>query len=347
MEPTRDTQVTLVDLLDRVLDKGLVINADIIISVAGIPLIGVNLRAALAGMETMIKYGVMKAWDENIRAWEGNNRIKKEISLLRGEELKLKMLGSFFYAQGIYVSWRQGQFYLTNRRLLLWHQEFNEVMFQTSLDEIKGLLVQENTLYLIIKDDKVVRLKAVEINKLEEAIKETLRSTGLIIDENPVLPEYEEEVLGFLIEGEAITHTGKAWHMASSDSIWKQGHLYITNKRLCWWYDFEKRLAFEVPTERVLGSTIEVRNLSPVLKKKKVFDVIYENSSQRKIASFSGEGMYEWERALGRIISFRERIEACPQCGKKANVLELLEEGCTNCEWVSPKLKKKLAQAAK
>ena len=68
MEPTRDARVTLVDLLDRVLDKGLIINADIIISVAGIPLIGVNLRAALAGMETMVKYGVMKEWDERIRA---------------------------------------------------------------------------------------------------------------------------------------------------------------------------------------------------------------------------------------------------------------------------------------
>lgn len=78
MEPTRDDHVTLVDLLDRVLDKGLVIQADIIISVAGIPLIGVNLRAALAGMETMLKYGVMQAWDERTRAWEREHRAKKE-----------------------------------------------------------------------------------------------------------------------------------------------------------------------------------------------------------------------------------------------------------------------------
>jgi len=68
MEPTRDKHATLVDLLDRVLDKGLVINADIIITVADIPLLGVNLRAALAGMETMLKYGIMKDWDETIRA---------------------------------------------------------------------------------------------------------------------------------------------------------------------------------------------------------------------------------------------------------------------------------------
>jgi len=77
MEPTRNSHATLVDLLDRVLDKGLVINADIIISLAGVPLIGVNLRAALAGMETMLEYGLMKEWDAHTRAWESERRKKK------------------------------------------------------------------------------------------------------------------------------------------------------------------------------------------------------------------------------------------------------------------------------
>lgn len=63
-------QATLVDLLDRVLDRGLLINADIIISLAGVPLIGINLRAALAGMETMVKYGIMREWDQRVRAPE-------------------------------------------------------------------------------------------------------------------------------------------------------------------------------------------------------------------------------------------------------------------------------------
>ena len=78
MEPIRDKHATLVDLLDRVLDRGLVINADIIISVAGIPLLGINLRAALAGMETMLKYGIFKEWDETIRAQALIERIRKE-----------------------------------------------------------------------------------------------------------------------------------------------------------------------------------------------------------------------------------------------------------------------------
>lgn len=79
MEPTRERNATLVDLLDRVLEKGLIINADIIVSMAGIPLIGVNLRAALAGMETMLKYGMMKDWDEAHRLIAREEREKEMI----------------------------------------------------------------------------------------------------------------------------------------------------------------------------------------------------------------------------------------------------------------------------
>lgn len=59
MEPTRQGRATLVDLLDRVLDKGLILNADIIISLAGVPLIAVNLRTAIASVETMMEHGYM------------------------------------------------------------------------------------------------------------------------------------------------------------------------------------------------------------------------------------------------------------------------------------------------
>jgi hypothetical protein len=68
VEPTRDTRTTLVDLLDRILDKGLILDADLIIHVAGIPLIGIKLKAAIAGMETMLKYGIWEDWDAAQRA---------------------------------------------------------------------------------------------------------------------------------------------------------------------------------------------------------------------------------------------------------------------------------------
>lgn len=61
MEPTRDA---IVDLLDRILDKGAVVQADLIITVADIPLIGLNLNLALAGIETMLEYGLMEDWDQ-------------------------------------------------------------------------------------------------------------------------------------------------------------------------------------------------------------------------------------------------------------------------------------------
>lgn len=60
MQATRTGRAGIVDLLDRVLDKGLILNADLIISLAGVPLIAVSLRAAIASVETMQKYGMMK-----------------------------------------------------------------------------------------------------------------------------------------------------------------------------------------------------------------------------------------------------------------------------------------------
>ena len=54
----RDTPGTLADVIDRILDKGLVINADIAVSVAGVELLGIKIRAALASFETAAKYGL-------------------------------------------------------------------------------------------------------------------------------------------------------------------------------------------------------------------------------------------------------------------------------------------------
>lgn len=49
---------TLADLVDRILDKGLVLNADITVSIVGVELLGIKLRAALASFETAARYGL-------------------------------------------------------------------------------------------------------------------------------------------------------------------------------------------------------------------------------------------------------------------------------------------------
>lgn len=58
LEPDRYSDTGLVAVIDRILDKGLVINADITVSVAGVELLGVKVRAALASFETAAQYGL-------------------------------------------------------------------------------------------------------------------------------------------------------------------------------------------------------------------------------------------------------------------------------------------------
>ncbi len=63
---------TLADVIDRILDKGLVINADIAVSLAGVELLGIKIRAVLASLETAAKYGLQLPAGSNLdtEAWK-------------------------------------------------------------------------------------------------------------------------------------------------------------------------------------------------------------------------------------------------------------------------------------
>lgn len=67
-EPTRSHGDGLADVIDAVLDKGLVINADIMVSLAGVELLGIKIRAALASFETAAKYGLEFPSGTNLQA---------------------------------------------------------------------------------------------------------------------------------------------------------------------------------------------------------------------------------------------------------------------------------------
>lgn len=59
MEPIKSTgNATLLDVVERILDKGLVINADITVSLVGVELLGIKIKAAIASFETAAKYGL-------------------------------------------------------------------------------------------------------------------------------------------------------------------------------------------------------------------------------------------------------------------------------------------------
>lgn len=61
MKPTRSGDA-VVDLADVLLRDGVVVDADVVVTVADVPLVGIRLRAAVAGMATMAEYGYFEDW---------------------------------------------------------------------------------------------------------------------------------------------------------------------------------------------------------------------------------------------------------------------------------------------
>lgn len=69
------TAGTLADVIDRILDKGLVINADITVSVVGVELLGIKIRAALASFETAAMYGLEFPSGTRLPEWAGQTKL--------------------------------------------------------------------------------------------------------------------------------------------------------------------------------------------------------------------------------------------------------------------------------
>lgn len=58
LEPADDDDLVLSDLLSHVLDKGVVITGDVVISIAGIDLISVSLSVLITALETLERKSV-------------------------------------------------------------------------------------------------------------------------------------------------------------------------------------------------------------------------------------------------------------------------------------------------
>jgi L-cysteine desulfidase len=82
LQPTRGagTSGSLADVVEVILDKGLVINADITVSVAGVELLGIKIRAALASFATAARYGLEFPSGTNIEtsAWQQAQVLKEK-----------------------------------------------------------------------------------------------------------------------------------------------------------------------------------------------------------------------------------------------------------------------------
>ena len=134
MKPTKDFDATLVDLLERILDKGIVLHADVIIHVAGIPLLGLSLKACIAGMETMLRYGIWNDWDEAQRIY-AIKEIEKNNFILN-EKVFLKTFVSILFNKCANESWKSGFLYITSNKLIISQNKSKDVLIKCFLTDI-------------------------------------------------------------------------------------------------------------------------------------------------------------------------------------------------------------------
>lgn len=172
MNPERES--CLVEVLDRLLTKGAVLNADLIISVAGIPLIGVTLRAMIAGMETMLEYGIMEDWDKSSRELYASQ--ETHLPLLTGERTIYKTFGYLRDEEGIIKCWVPGVWNITSHRVILWVRTPGKVIFEVPLEGLRLLRVPathevRKELELVYPEGSA-RISLTERDEFEQALKE-------------------------------------------------------------------------------------------------------------------------------------------------------------------------------
>jgi hypothetical protein len=97
LSPSRETVGDLAQTIEKILDKGLIINADIAVSVGGTELLGIKIRAALASFETATKYGLEfpSGTDLNAPGWREIETKKARCPCCRNElpEKELVQIG--------------------------------------------------------------------------------------------------------------------------------------------------------------------------------------------------------------------------------------------------------------
>ncbi|MET8111917.1 gas vesicle protein GvpJ [Streptomyces prasinus] len=249
MRPTRDPRVTLDDLLEVVLNKGAVLHLDLIVAVADIPLIGVSLRAAIAGMETMLEYGMMRHWDEDTRAWAERSTARRALDLEEDENVVCRMSGGHLLTEGLYHGWRPGTVYLTDRRLVVLRDEPREILWETGLDAVTAVRLEpERTvggeerlrLDVALADGGQERLSAREPGELHALLTEACAGRPAPALPFAFRPPAEEDPP--LAEGHLWYHEPRR-----GGPLWRGGQGRMTADRLVWKSPVDSRPALVLP----------------------------------------------------------------------------------------------------
>jgi hypothetical protein len=248
MQPTRDPQATLPDLIEVLLNKGVYLNLDLIVSVADIPLIGVNLRATIAGIETMLEYGMMRQWDEETRKWVQQS-VRAHLPLDEGEEIIAKMAGGH-YQDNFYRTWRPGRVYLTSKRLIVHRRDPAETLWQARLNSIASVTALsessigggERTRILIrLVDGTEAKLSAIEPERLIDLVR---HQRGDAAETGSAEGCHEDG---------QVLREGHMWCLEtlSSGSTWRGGHARLTKSELVWKSPLDTRARVRVTPAEV------------------------------------------------------------------------------------------------
>ncbi|GGI07912.1 gas vesicle protein GvpJ [Egicoccus halophilus] len=254
LEPTRDVRATLPELIEVLLNRGVYLDLDLIIAVADIPLIGVNLRATLAGMQTMLDHGMLRDWDAATREWVRRSSIQ-DVPFEDGEQLAVHMTGSYLQRDFAEI-WRPGNLYLTDRRLFAFRREPRELLWQAPLEAIRDVRLQMQRtvggeprprLRLELADDDHALLTAADPLRLYTGLRVALERHGVALPEQPI--EIAEQDERPLLEGHV-------WYQEPrvGAPLWRGGTGRISRDAvLSWISPHDARAAVVVRREQIRG----------------------------------------------------------------------------------------------
>jgi hypothetical protein len=304
MEPCHAPQATLTDLLERVLDKGIMLKLDLVIGVAGIPLIGISLQGAIAAIETMLGYGMMAGWDADTRADAIREAEHHRFGLRPGEHVTLEQYGSYRHARGIVRIWRPGRLILTEQRLLLIRPVPTEVLFETPVSAIAGIgrVFEGNAggggrevVCLALADGRLEALYTPEPDQLEASLRARLHRLGQPITE---ISRWDIKQLdpGAVAQGQ-LWHR---WPPGQATQRWRSGWTVLTPTELTWRPDRPEHALLRVPLRDISALAVERRELG-ILGEREVLVVTHQTGGGHAEALFAGDGIGSWSAVVQRV----------------------------------------------
>jgi hypothetical protein len=268
---------------------------------AGIPLIGISLHAAIAAVETMLQYGMLEGWDSQTRSVENHEAEWRQLALRPGEQVHVELYGSYYETQGIWRLWRPGRLLLTDQRLLLIRPLPQEILFAAEVSAIAGLgrIRRENAAgdrrdvtCLALEDGTLAALYTGEADVLEARLKGRLGRTVAELS----AADMGSLGLGAAAEGQLWHH----WRTGDDQAQWKSGWAVLTADELTWRADVGPGLVLRVPLAQIGNLAVERRELGN-LGARDVLVVSHEAGGWPAQALFTGENVSDWPAAIRRV----------------------------------------------